>query len=147
LKIQDQVRINIGDPRLSPSERSASNSASFQKIINSYSKELSQEHFNLLLQDIDLQGQKLSENRTFRELAKYKELVKRFMGDVSKNGTSLYQTETWDPYGGSSTLKTVQVIDRKLIELADHLLNQQNSNLSILQRVGEIKGLLINLYT
>lgn len=100
-----------------------------------------------LLQDIDKQGQQLSENPTFNELRKYKDLVKKFMGEVTKNGVGLYQTESWDPYGGSKTLKTIQVLDRKLMELTDQVLNQQNNGISLLDKIGEIKGLLINLYT
>lgn len=147
MKIQDPVRIKIGDSRLSTSERSSTNNVSFQKIINTYSKELTKDHLQQILQDIEQQGQRLSENPTFTELRKYKDLVKRFMGEVTKNGVGLYQTESWDPYGGNKTLKTIQVLDAKLMELTDHVLNQQNAGLSILDRIGEIKGLLINLYT
>lgn len=147
MKIQEPVRTNMADPRLSTTERSSSNSASFQKIMNSYSKELTQDHLHKLLQDIDQQGVVLSEKPTFRELSKYKTLVKQFIGEVTKKGVGLYQTESWDPYGGNQTLKTVQVLDRKLVELTDHVLNQQNAGLTILERIGEIKGLLINLYT
>ncbi|MEH7300168.1 MULTISPECIES: YaaR family protein [Neobacillus] len=147
MKIQDPVRINIGDSRLSPSDRSSTNTASFQKIMNTFSKELTKEHLQQILQEIDQQGQRLSEKPTFAELRKYKEVVKRFMGEVTKNGVGLYQTDSWDPYGGNKTLKTVQVLDRKLMELTDHVLKEQDEGLSILDRIGEIKGLLINLYT
>lgn len=115
--------------------------------MSNYSKGLTKDYLNQLLEDVDQQGQKLSENPTFLELRKYKDLVKQFMGEVTKNGVGLYQTESWDPYSGNKTLKTVQVLDRKLMELTDHVLNQQNEGLSILDRIGEIKGLLINLYT
>ncbi|MFP5113118.1 YaaR family protein [Bacillaceae bacterium C204] len=147
MKIQDPVRINIGDSRLPVSDRSSTTTASFQKIINTYSKELTKDHLQQILQEVDQQGQRLSENPTFSELRKYKDLVKRFMGEVTKNGVGLYQTESWDLYGGNKTLKTIQVLDRKLIELTDHVINQQNAGLSILDKIGEIKGLLINLYT
>lgn len=147
MKIQDPVRINLGDNRLSTSERISSNTASFQKIMNTYSKDLTKDYLHQLLQDIDKQGQQLSDKPTFTELRKYKDLVKQFMGEVSKKGIGLYQTETWDPYGGSKTLKTVQVLDKKLMELTDHVLKEQHAGLSILDRIGEIKGLLINLYT
>jgi uncharacterized protein len=74
-------------------------------------------------------------------------LVKQYMGEVSQKGIGLHQSETWDPYSGSKTLKTVKTIDTKLMELTKHVLDEQNSSLSILERIGEIKGLLINLYT
>jgi uncharacterized protein len=69
------------------------------------------------------------------------------MDDVTKNGVGLYQTESWDLYGGNKVLKTVQVIDKKMVELTDQILNQQHDQLSILERIGEIKGMLVNLYT
>ncbi|MCM3566992.1 YaaR family protein [Neobacillus mesonae] len=147
MKIQDQVRVNFGDNRPVGAERSNAPAASFQKIINSYSKDLTKEYLHKLLQNIDEQGQQLCENPTFHELRKYKDLVKQFMGEVTKNGLSLSQSESWDMYGGSRTLKTVKVLDQKLVELTDHVLNQQTEGLSILERIGEIKGLLVNLYT
>lgn len=147
MKIQEPIRMNLGEQRLTTTERTSANSASFQKIMNTYSKVLTQDHLHQLLLDIDQQGVKLSEKPTFNELNKYKNLVKQFMGEVTKNGMGLYQTESWDPYGGNKTLKTIQVLDRKLMELTDQVLNQQNAGLSILERIGEIKGLLINLYT
>ncbi|MGG1401143.1 YaaR family protein [Bacillus salipaludis] len=147
MKIQEQVRINMGESRLPTMERPNTNSSSFQKIMKTYSKGLTQDYLNQLLHEVDQQGQKLTDNPTFTELRKYKDLVKQFMGEVTKNGVGLYQTESWDPYSGNKTLKTVQVLDRKLMELTDHVLNQQHKGLSILERIGEIKGLLVNLYT
>jgi uncharacterized protein YaaR (DUF327 family) len=147
LKIQDTLRVNLSDTWKLKTEKNTDNQTSFQKIVSSYSKGLTQERLQQLLQDIDQQGQALSNSPTFTELRKYKNLVKQFMGEVNKNGLGLYQTDTWDPYGGSKTLKTVQILDRKLIELTDHVLNQQQNGLSLLDRIGEIKGLLINLYS
>ncbi len=115
--------------------------------MSTYSQGLTEDRLQQMLQDIDQQGLKLSENPTFHELRKYKDMVKQFMGEVTKNGVSLYQTDSWDPYGGNKTLKTVQVLDRKLMELTDHVLNKQSNGLTLLERIGEIKGLLINIYT
>ncbi|MGJ7909833.1 YaaR family protein [Neobacillus sp. LXY-1] len=147
MKIQDQTRYNMGDLRVIQNERSTTSSTSFQKIMSSYSKELTQDHLQQLLEELDQQGQKLNDKPTFQELRKYKDLVKKFMGEVTNKGMNIYQSESWDPYSGNKTLKTVQVIDKKLVELTDQVLNQQNNGLSILEQIGEIKGLLINLYT
>ncbi|WP_147535403.1 YaaR family protein [Bacillus marasmi] len=147
MKIQEPVRVNVSDPQLTPSDRSTTSNTSFQKIIGSYSKELTQDRLQQLLQNIEQQGQTLSEKRTFHELRKYKDLVKQYMNEVSKHGVKLHQSETWDPYAGSKTLKTIKTIDTKLMELTKHVLDEQTTSLSILERIGEIKGLLINLYT
>jgi uncharacterized protein len=147
LKIQEATRINRNDSNPSAAERSSTHPAYFQKMLHAYSKELTKDHLNQILQDIDQQGQKLIAQQNFHELRKYKNLVQQFMDEVSKNGIALKKTETWDPNGGSKTLKTVQVLDQKLIDLTNHVLYQQSSGLTLLERIGEIKGLLINLYT
>jgi uncharacterized protein YaaR (DUF327 family) len=145
LKIQEHVRVNINDPQPAAADRSKVSNASFQKIIGTYSKELTRDRLQQLLDDIDQQGQKLSEHRTFHELRKYKDLVKQYMSEVAKHGIGLHQSETWDPYSGNKQLKTIKTVDAKLMELTRHVLEEQNSTLSILEKIGEIKGLLINL--
>jgi uncharacterized protein len=147
LKIQEATRINRSDSSPSMPDRSSIQSASFHKMLHTYSKELTKEHLNQILQDIDQQGQKLVEQQSFEELRKYKNLVKRFMDEVSKSGVGLKEAETWDPSGGNKTLKTVQVLNRKLLDLTHHVIDQQTNGLTLLERIGEIKGLLINLYT
>lgn len=147
MKIQEHVRVNVSDPQPTVSERSSASQASFKRIIGSYSKELTQDRLQQLMDDIDQQGKQLGERRNFHELRKYKDLIKQYMNEVSKHGIELHQSETWDPYSGNKTLKTIKTIDAKLMELTKHVLDQQNSSLSILERIGEIKGLLINLYT
>ena len=44
-------------------------------------------------------------------------------------------------------MKTVETIDVRLVELSEVILNKEKSSLEILEMIGEIKGLLINLYT
>ncbi len=146
MKIHEQIRPAMNDTRPAAAERSGSQAATFQQIIGSRSKELKNIHLQGLLKEIEGQGVQLSERPNFQELNKFKGLVKQFMEEVTQKGVGLYQTDSWDPYGGNRTLKTVQVIDQKLVELTDSILQQQSDGLSILERIGEIKGLLINLY-
>lgn len=147
MKIQDIPRVHLNEVKKSTTEKMTDTRAAFQKMISSYTKDLTEDRLQQLLEDIDQQGQALSKSPTFSELRKYKDLVKQFMREVTNKGIGLYQTETWDPYEGSKRLQTVRTLDRKLIELTDHVIRGQHSSLSILDRIGEIKGLLINLYT
>lgn len=102
---------------------------------------------NRLIGDIEGAGQRLVRSRTFRELAKYKALVKRFVKEAVEYGLELKQSTSWNEYGQSRPLKTVETIDAKLVELSEEILNKEKSSLEILEMIGEVKGLLINLYT
>ena len=59
----------------------------------------------------------------------------------------LKQSHTWNRFGEGRKLKIVETIDEKLVELAEEILNQEKSSIDLLDKIGEIKGLLINLYT
>ncbi|MGE7650971.1 YaaR family protein [Peribacillus frigoritolerans] len=119
----------------------------FQQMVQTQDQKMLIQTLNRLIGDIEGAGQRLVRSRTFRELAKYKALVKRFVKEAVEYGLELKQSTSWNEYGQSRPLKTVETIDAKLVELSEEILNKEKSSLEILEMIGEIKGLLINLYT
>lgn len=99
-----------------------------------------------LLTKIEEQGKTLAETRTVEELRKYKQMVKEFMDDAVKLGLSLEEHKGFNRRGRTKVYKIVREVDRKLLDLTDAVLNEQKRSLDILAMVGEIKGLLVNLY-
>lgn len=73
--------------------------------------------------------------------------MKRFVKEAVEYGLELKQSTSWNEYGQSRQLKTMETIDVRLVELSEEILNKEKSSLEILEMIGEIKGLLINLYT
>jgi len=59
----------------------------------------------------------------------------------------LKQSHSWNQYGQGRSLKIVETIDDKLVELTEGVLEKEESSIDLLGKIGEIKGLLINLYT
>lgn len=119
----------------------------FQQMVQTQNQKMQIQTLNRLIVDIEGAGQRLVRSRTFRELAKYKALVKRFVKEAVEYGLELKQSTSWNEYGQSRPLKTVETIDARLVELSEEILNKEKSSLEILEMIGEIKGLLINLYT
>ncbi|SIS12243.1 hypothetical protein SAMN05878482_1166 [Peribacillus simplex] len=119
----------------------------FQQMVQTQDQKMQIQTLNRLIGDIEGAGQRLGRSRTFRELAKYKALVKRFVKEAVEYGLELKQSTSWNEYGQSRQLKTVETIDVRLVELSEEILNKEKSSLEILEMIGEIKGLLINLYT
>ncbi|MDP1421086.1 YaaR family protein [Peribacillus simplex] len=119
----------------------------FQQMVQTQDQKMQIQILNRLIVDIEGAGQRLVRSRTFRELAKYKALVKRFVKEAVEDGLELKQSTSWNEYGQSRPLKTVETIDARLVELSEEILNKEKSSLEILEMIGEIKGLLINLYT
>lgn len=118
----------------------------FARMVQSQGQKLHSEQITRLLGDISTAGDRIARSRNLREMAKFKMLVRRLLKEAVDTGLELKQSHTWNQYGEGRRLKVVQTIDEKLIELAEDLLNKEKTAIELLEKIGEIKGLLINLY-
>lgn len=119
----------------------------FKTLVETEHRKIQSKELQQLLQDIEKAGERLARSRNFRDLTKYKSLIKNFLKEAVDLGLAMENSSTWDGFGQSRVLKIVKEIDEKLIQLTDELLEKEKENIHILGLLGEIKGLLINLYT
>lgn len=120
--------------------------AKFGRMVQQQGQKLHGEQITRLLGDISMAGDRIARSRNLRDMAKFKMLVRRFLKEAVENGLELNQTHTWNQHGEGRRLKIVKTIDEKLVELAEGLLDEEKSAIDLLEQIGEIKGLLINLY-
>ncbi|WP_461182810.1 YaaR family protein [Virgibacillus kimchii] len=128
------------------SRPSAGNTNEFHKTFQSRMHQVKEQEFQQLMKDITQQGNKLARFRSFRDLAKFKRMVKRFLQKAVKEGMDLEQSHSFGVNGQSRHLTVVKQIDEKLMELTEEVMNQEKKTVDILGLIGEIKGLLINIY-
>ncbi|WP_027964430.1 YaaR family protein [Halalkalibacillus halophilus] len=119
---------------------------SFQKMVGSETQKMQESEMNRLLQDLTQQGEKVAKFRSFQDLGKYKRMVRQFIEEAVNYGLDLEQMRSWDMNGGNRTLSLVKKIDDKLVQLTDDMIDQEKSSLDILDVIGEIKGMLMNIY-
>lgn len=124
-----------------------SESISFTELMATRRSDMEVERLNKLVSDIEDQGKILAESCTVEDLKRYKNLVKEFMSDVVKNGVKLQQSRGFNRGGKTRIYKIISKVDDKLLELSDTVLNRQEKGLHVLKIVGEIKGMLIDIYT
>lgn len=123
------------------------NDRSFQKIVQSQTRDLKQQEIKQLMREITAQGDKLARFRSFKDLVKFKRLIKGFLEETVYNGLSLKNTQNFSLDGHSHELSVVDEIDEKLIELTESIMDQEKKTVDLLGLIGDIKGLLVNLYT
>ncbi len=133
---------NIKSKKSGPNE-----SISFQEVIGKNRQEMVHEKLTKLVQDLEDQGKVLSDTRTIDDLRKYKKMVKEFMDEAVQNGLQLEERRGFNRRGRTKIYKIVKEVDKKLIDLTNAVLDKEKKSLDILSMVGEIKGLLINIYT
>ncbi|WP_080871837.1 YaaR family protein [Oceanobacillus timonensis] len=143
-----KISSDIAAPREGNLQRSTqpNNASSFQKFVQSQSEQLKTQEFTQMVKQIAEQGNKLSRYRSFRELVKFKRMVKGFLEKATSEG---YLLEKKHSFGmqGSRQLSTIKVIDEKIAQLAEDVMDEEKKTIDILGLIGEIKGLLINIYT
>ena len=133
--------------RVQKKEDLAAESISFTEVMGTKRENLVYEKMTKMMQDIEDQGKVLAESRTVEDLKKYKKLVKQFMDDAVNNGLKLEEQRGFNRRGRTKVYKIVKEVDKKLIDLTNAVLEKEKNGINILNLVGEIKGLLINIYT
>ncbi|MGP7818538.1 YaaR family protein [Niallia sp. 01092] len=133
--------------KIKSKDKTPTESISFQEVMSKNRQQMVHEKLTKLVEDIEGQGKKLAENRTVDDLRKYKKMVKDFMEEAVNNALKLEEQSGFNRRGRTKIYKIVKEVDKKLVDLTNTLLDKEKSGLDILGSVGEIRGLLINIYT
>lgn len=119
---------------------------SFSDFMHEKNQQSSKELLNKLLTDIDEQGKKLSTSKNFRDLKAYRALIKKFMDEALRAALLLDNQASYDRLGRSKRYKIIREIDQRLLDLTNMTLEKETKQINILDQIGEIRGLLVNLY-
>ena len=145
MKINQELRLKMENVR-NEQKQAAGSGVKFSEMVQKQDQKMQASQLQGLLKDIDAAGERLARSRTFKDLAKFKTLVKRFVKEAVDFGMELKQSHSWNQHGQGRSLKVVETVDEKLSELTDELMKKEESSIDILGKGGEIKGLLINIY-
>lgn len=145
MKVNSEHRVGL-DKLKNDQLQKNQNGDRFGKMVVKQGEKLHGEQITRLLGNISEAGDRIARSRNLRDMAKFKMLVRRFLKEAVESGLELKQSHTWNQFGEGRQLKIVKTIDEKLVELAEDLLNEEKTAIELLEKIGEIKGLLINLY-
>lgn len=146
MKINQDMRLNIDNVRQDQKQQPGGG-IKFNELVQKQDHKLQLGQLQQLMKEVESAGERLARSRTFKDLAKFKTLVKQFVKETVNFGMELKHSHSWNQYGEGRSLKLVETIDEKLIELTEELMDNKDEQIDILGKIGEIKGLLINLYT
>lgn len=100
-----------------------------------------------LMEEITMQGDRLYKRRDVRDMKKYRSLIKEFMNEVVSRSHAFSRENFLDKRGRHRVYGIIRLIDQNLDELAKELVKDEQDNLSILNKIGEIRGLLLDIFT
>ncbi len=135
-------QVPLNDSPLSP----PTTAKQFADVMYQQKGKADMEQLQQMLQQIHLQGERLSRSMTVRELRAYKMMVKQFLEQTVRKGIVLKETTGWDRRGRGKRYKLLDEVDQQLVAMAEELLLTEEGKMTLLHQVGEIRGMLINLF-
>ncbi|MFD1362605.1 YaaR family protein [Lentibacillus salinarum] len=146
MKVNPELQSQI-DPTVRTERTPTEGRTSFNDMVQSRTHQLKQQEIQQLMESITRQGDKLARFRSVRDLIKFKRMVKHFLKETTGSALALQTSRNFRMDGQSQQLAIVKAVDDKLVELTDDVMNEEQKTIDLLGLIGEIKGLLINLYT
>lgn len=106
-----------------------------------------QEKLSSLMKDIEEQGNKIAKHMDIRDMKRYRNLVKEFMNEVAANSHEFSRENFLDRRGRHRVYGIIKEVDKSLDELAEELLKDEKDNLAILNKIDDIRGMLLDIST
>ncbi|NMB08947.1 MAG: YaaR family protein [Tissierellia bacterium] len=127
------------------------NKKEIHKAFKNKLMEIEQEHIReqlkVLYDKIEVQTNKLQDRLFIEDLVEYKELVREFL-DISVNNSHVfYKENSLDRRGRHRVYSLVKKVDKELDELTKDFLDIEGNRIKILQRLDDIKGMLLDVLT
>ncbi len=106
-----------------------------------------QAHLNSLMEQIDAEGKKLAKRRDVKDMKHYRGLVKEFLNEIVTRSHEFTRENFLDKRGRHRVYGIVRLVDENLDALAQELMKDEKDNIEILSKIGEIQGLLLDIFT
>lgn len=148
------LRVGKTETRRSPVTKEADSKRRVESTASRFEAELTHEaedqqrmRLEQILSRLEEQGRRLGQTPTYVELKAYRELVKKFMAEAVGGMYELETNTGWDRKGRQKVYTLVKKIDAALEELTEYVRHGQEKQLNILEKLGSIRGMLVDLYT
>lgn len=106
-----------------------------------------QEKLSGLMKEIEEQGSKIAKHMDIRDMKRYRSLVKEFMNEVTTRSHEFSRENFLDRKGRHRVYGIVKEVDKSLDDLAQELLKDEKDNLAILNKIDDIRGMLLDIST
>lgn len=146
MKIGQNQRPFVDTLGLRDDNKAGVKSPAFQEIFQQAGAKLTRAELDKLMLSIDEMGKLLSRQMSWKSLMDYKERVRRFLEQIVKGGFSATEKQGFDRRGRMRLYKIISQIDDLMAELAEQVVSDEKDNIEILAKIGDIRGLLVNLY-
>lgn len=145
-----EIKVNQTTPAAPVEQTTQSHptDGSFKFTLASHVQEAQlQERLSSLMSQITIEGEKLAKRRDVKDMRHYRGLVKEFLNEIITRSHSFSRENFLDRRGRHRVYGIIRLVDENLDQLAQELMKDEKDNLAILNKIGEIRGLLLDIFT
>lgn len=124
----------------------ADGSFRFTLLSNIEENEL-QAQLTVMMEEITQQGYRLGKRRDIRDMKQYRKLIQEFMNEIVTHSHEFSRENFLDKKGRHRVYGIIRQVNQALDELAEELLTEEKDHISILSKIDEIRGLLLDIFT
>ena len=106
-----------------------------------------QQALTQMMEEIESQGNRLAKHHDIRDMKRYRTLVKGFLNEIVSRSQNFSRENFLDRRGRHRVYGIIRLVDETLDSLAQELVKDEKDHLAILAKIGEIRGLLLDIFT
>lgn len=100
-----------------------------------------------MLKDITKQGELIARHMDIRDMKKYRGQIREFLNEIVNRSHKFSRENFLDRRGRHRVYGIIRLVDQNLDELAQELCEEEKDHIKILSKIGEITGLLLDIFT
>lgn len=147
VKINEAQKLAAEIPELARREKpeAIAGQHNFRRSLTKLGEDQYAEYIRGLMDDIDKQGELLGRKADIKEFQKYREMITALLNETVSNSYAFNRSDSFDTRGRHRIFSAIKRVNTELDDMASELLSEQRSNIKILHRIDDIRGLLVDL--
>jgi uncharacterized protein YaaR (DUF327 family) len=105
------------------------------------------DRLSVMMQDIQQQGKLIGKKHDIKDMQRYRKMIKEFLNEIVTRSHTFSRENFLDRRGRHRVYGIIHLVDEKLDELTQELLKDEKDNIAIMSRIGDIEGLILDIFT
>ncbi len=135
-----------GAPNAEDKRQAQDASRVFQRALTDLNQSAHTEKIQRMCEAIFKQGEVVAKKADVTELQRYRGMIQELMNETVSNGFEFTKAGSFDARGRHRVFATINKVNTKLDELTSELLKEQKDEIEVLNKVDDIRGLLVDLF-
>lgn len=119
----------------------------FPDVLQEFKSPNWQADLDQLLQKLDEIGRRLASSFSIYDFKEYKDTLRNFLQETIGKAYHLKNETGWSRMGRPKLYQCLELIDQELEDLSKMVLAKQKDPLKILEKLDQIRGILVDLYS